>query len=137
MVGEIITPGNLAKCDTEHGHQLALFSWANNTIAQEKYPELNGMFAIPNGGLRNKITANRLKAEGVKSGVPDIFLPVARHGCHGLFIEMKRPKLEGKAKGSTQNNQKRWIDILRSNGYGVAICYGFTEARQVLEKYLS
>ena len=72
----------------EHDEQGSLFQWAG--IAVFKYPELNCMFAIPNGGLRNPVVARKLKAEGVKSGVSDIFLSVARGGYHGLYIEMKR-----------------------------------------------
>lgn len=43
------------------------------------------VFAIPNGGRRNVVTATRLKAEGVMAGVPDLF--VADYG--GFFLEVK------------------------------------------------
>ena len=72
---------------TEHDEQAALFQWAELMAAQ--IPELRLMFAIPNGGHRHIGVARKLKAEGVKPGVPDIFLPVARNKFHGLFIEMK------------------------------------------------
>ncbi len=88
----IITPEQLAASGTEMGQQIALFAWA----AQHSLiiPELKLLFSIPNGGLRDKITASRLKAAGVRAGVPDIFWPVAindewGHFYHGLFIEMK------------------------------------------------
>ena len=64
-----------------------------SAYASGKYPELELMYAIPNGGKRHIHTAVVLKQTGVKSGVPDIFLPV-RRGKHGLFIEMKRKKVE-------------------------------------------
>ncbi len=95
------------------------------------------MFAIPNGGLRHKATATRLKAEGAKSGVPDIFLPVARNNCHGLFIELKRPKSEGKNKGIVSQKQNEWIDKLREQGYGACSCEGWIAARDVLVQYLT
>ena len=63
---------------TEHIEQALLFKWA--TFSSGKYPELEYMFAIPNGGYRHYRTAADLKSEGVKSGVPDIMLPVARGG---------------------------------------------------------
>ena len=44
------------------------------------------IFHIPNGGSRNVKAAKNLKRQGVKAGVPDLFVPVARRGCHGLFI---------------------------------------------------
>ena len=54
------------------------------------YPEVVLLFHIPNGGRRDTAEAANLKKQGVKPGVPDLFLPVARGGYHGLFIEMKR-----------------------------------------------
>ena len=61
---------------SEHEEQVALFEWAEWNKRQ--YPELELMFAIPNGGQRHVVVAKKLKDEGVKAGVPDIFLPVAR-----------------------------------------------------------
>lgn len=71
----------------EHRIQAALFKWSR--LASSRYPGLRLMFAIPNGGARDAITGAMLKAEGVKPGVPDIFLPVPVNGFHGLFVEMK------------------------------------------------
>ena len=53
------------------------------------------VFHIPNGGYRNKAEAAHLKAQGVRPGVPDLCVPVARHGYHGLYIEMKRRRTAG------------------------------------------
>ena len=63
-------------CPTEGVEQATLFSWAS--MRTYWHPELNLMFHIPNGGKRSKAEAGRFRAEGVKSGVPDICLPVAR-----------------------------------------------------------
>lgn len=90
-------PEDIAKAGSEHAHQTALFCAISQPEIQAKYPELMLAFAIPNGGMRDKRTAAMLKAEGVKSGVWDILLPVAsgEHcpGCKehfsGLFVEMK------------------------------------------------
>ena len=72
---------------SEHDEQAALFEWA--TWHTSQCPELGLLFAIPNGGHRHPVVAARLKAEGVRAGVPDICLPVARKGYHGLFVELK------------------------------------------------
>ena len=56
--------------DGEHVEQAALFRWAE--FARARLPELTLLHAIPNGGHRHKATAARLKAEGVKRGVPDL-----------------------------------------------------------------
>lgn len=114
---------------TEHQHQAALFKWANMQAAT--MPELALMFAIPNGGQRNIIVATRLKAEGVKSGVPDIFLPVARGGAHGLFIELKT------TKGKPSGNQREWIGDLAFMGYSAVFCYGWEDAKDTILEYLA
>ena len=113
---------------SEHQEQAALFQWAEKLAYQ--YPELDLMFAIPNGGLRHKAVAIRMKAEGLKAGVPDIFLPVARCGHHGLFIELKY----GKGKPSTK--QVWWLDELQKEDYLAVVCWGWCEAAALIESYL-
>lgn len=71
---------------TEAQEQMTLFSWA--AMQSGKYPELNLLYHVPNGGSRHKAEAGRLRAEGVKAGVPDLCLPVARGQYHGLYIEL-------------------------------------------------
>jgi hypothetical protein len=118
--------------------QRALIRWAE--IAKAVYPPLALLFAIPNGGFRHITTARNMKAEGAKPGVPDLFLPVARNGYHGLFIEMKRtearPKRDG-SKGGLSDVQIKWKADLEAQGYRVAVCYGFDEARETIECYLN
>lgn len=113
---------------SEHSEQAALFRWANACKAQ--FPELGMLFAIPNGSKRDKITGARLKAEGVKAGVPDIFLPVSNYNSLGLFIEMKI----GKNKPTPE--QKEWAERLSYYGYQVVTCYGWWEAKTTIESYL-
>lgn len=75
--------------------------------------------------------AKRFKAEGVRAGVPDLFLPVARGGYHGLFIEMKRP--DHKNKPSKAQNE--WQQFLTKQGYLSVVCYGYEEAIQTIQRY--
>lgn len=111
----------------EHEMQVSLFQWAAyNTV---KYPELKLMFAVPNGGARNIVVARKLKAEGVKRGVPDIFLPVPRGTHAGLFIELKA----GKNKPTLE--QKEWAQGLMSMGYHVVLCYSWEEAVERIKTY--
>ena len=93
----------------ESVEQTNLFRWA--AYEQGKYPELKLMYHIPNGGSRNRLEAANLKKQGVKSGVPDICLPVARGAYHGLYIEMK----VGRNKAS--ENQTQWLSDLNEQGY--------------------
>ena len=90
------------------------------------------LFAIPNGGKRAIQTAARLKAEGVRPGVPDMFLPMAAKGYHGLFVEMKR-----KDGGRLSTRQRDWLELLGANGYKAVVCHGADEAIREIEAYLA
>ena len=113
----------------EEDEQMALFRWA--AYEQAATPELKLMHHIPNGGKRNKVIAAKFRRMGVKAGVPDIFLPVARNGLHGLYIELKRRKHSG-----TSDHQDEWIDALREQGYRVDVCRGWDAAREAILDYL-
>lgn len=117
-------------CPTEHAEQKALITWAN--LQAGKHPELHLLYAIPNGGARSQATAGKLKAEGVKPGVPDLCLPAPRGNYHGLYIEMKR------AQGSkTSPTQKWWHIMLIALGHHVVICKSSEEAQHALLAYLA
>ena len=115
---------------TEHQEQTALFTWAR--VMQGLYPELALMYAIPNAAKRSKSLSAMMKAEGLKSGVPDICLPCARREYHGLYIELKRTK-----GGKVSPQQKEWLTALNKEGYMAVVCEGFEEAKAVIEKYLA
>lgn len=114
---------------TEEQEQIWVFQWAAMNLGV--YPELEFLYHVPNGGMRSKAEAGRFKAAGVKAGVPDLCLPVARQGFHGLYIEMKR------AHGGRRSiQQMRWMDALAANGYRVELCRGWEETVDVLKDYL-
>jgi len=119
-----------ASVPSEHEEQAVLIYWAS-VMAKNQIPELKLLFAIPNGGLRDKVVAAKLQAEGVKPGVPDLMLPVARHGFHGLYIEMKR--ISG---GRVSDEQKFWHAALIGQGYCVVVCEGAVEAMAAINNYL-
>lgn len=108
----------------EHLQQVAVFAWAGGV------PELRWMHAIPNGEKRHQSVANRLKAEGVKAGVHDIFLPLARHGFNGLYLEMKAKD------GSMSKAQKEFAAHLDAEGFDWACCKSADEAIARLRLYL-
>lgn len=113
----------------EHDEQCLLFRWAE--LHQRKYPELACMFAVPNAGKRSIRAAAYMKAEGLKSGVPDVCLPIPRGNYAGLWIEMK----VGRNKPSA--NQQAWIKRLKAQGHHCAVCYSFEEAKVLVEWYLN
>ena len=114
---------------TEAQEQTTLFQWA--AMMAGKWPELKLCYHIPNGGSRNPIEARHLKEQGVKAGIPDIFLPCARGGWHGLYIEMKRRK---GCRVSVE--QKKMILALRDQGYRVEVCEGWEQARDIITAYM-
>lgn len=116
------------RLDDESGHQEALFTWAGYNM--RLMPELEYMHHIPNGGKRDVATAVALKRQGVKAGVPDVMLPAARAGFHGLYIELKA------GKNTTTKKQKEWLEYLRQQGYYTAVCYSWRLAAELIEKYL-
>ena len=113
---------------TEHAEQVALINWSY--LNSGKYPELDLLHAIPNGGKRSIGVARKLKAEGVKPGIPDLFLPVARGDFHGLYVEMKS------ARGKLSPVQKEVQRALREQGYCVLTCYDWSQASDSIIKYL-
>jgi hypothetical protein len=115
---------------TEHAEQCALMDWAQ--MAYGKHPELRWLYATPNGGFRHPSTAAKLKAEGAKAGVCDLFLPVPRKGHHGLYIELKRTK-----GGRLSPEQVDFIDFVTQHGYLAVVCKGWIEAKDTLLDYLA
>lgn len=116
--------------EPEHVEQKALFYWA--ALHETRVPELAMLYAIPNGRGRSKAEAGKLKAEGVKAGVLDVALDVARGGYHGLRIEMKAPdKLD-----NVSAEQTTWIERLRAEGYAADVFDHWEDAWNALMAYL-
>lgn len=119
----------------EDNHQAAIFRWAK--YSEALHPELKMLCHMPNGGKRTKIEAARLKAQGVKAGYPDILLDVPRGTHHGLRIELKAPKDDGRREGTTSPEQREWLANLNQYGYLAVICVGWEAARDVILNYLA
>ena len=117
MKKEIPTASEAAH--SEHFEQREVVRWFRQTWQGVR------IFAVPNGSWRSKATAGRLKAEGVASGVPDLFVPAWR-----LWIEMKRVK-----GGSLSKEQKDWIQYLESVGYWVIVGKGADDAKRQISAF--
>jgi len=113
---------------TEHEQQRIIFEWAE--WQKGKYPELEMLIAVPNGGKRDIVTAVKLKQTGTKAGFPDMFLFCRRGAYAGLAIELKV-----KSNKPTER-QKWWIKKLREQDYCAVVCYGADEAISVIQDYL-
>ena len=110
----------------EHDLQAACVKWFSL-----QYPQYDRMlFAIPNGGHRDIRTAARLKAEGVKRGVPDLFLSVPRWHYHGLYIEMKH------GKNTLTKDQEEFFKQASDLGYCCMDCYSVEEFIGIINGYI-
>jgi hypothetical protein len=113
---------------SETSEQIALFDWIDRVTPRE--PRLALAFHVPNGEYRTKGAAGRLKAMGVRAGVPDVLLPVASRGYIGLAIELKVPG------GRATSDQLTWLGRLTAAGWYAAPYVGWTAAALAICWYL-
>lgn len=118
---------------SEHDEQKAVIDWCFYHLAD--YPELDLIHSIPNGamlggGRVGAMRMNILKAEGLRPGVCDLFLPVARGGWFGMYMEMKTKT------GTLSDNQKEFIAAVEKQGYLCYVPHGADDAIKSLQKYL-
>lgn len=113
----------------EHTQQRALFEWL--LVCERTCPELELTYAVPNGGLRAKAVAGKLKAEGVKAGVPDVCLPLAAGTHSALYIEMKAKE------GSVSADQKDRIARMSAAGNRVVVCKSWHAAATEVVEYMA
>jgi hypothetical protein len=113
---------------TEHDSQVAVFQWAY--IHEVRCPDLELLFAVPNAGKRSIGAARYYLAEGLRSGVWDVWLPVPKNGNTGLVIEMKY------GKNKLSENQVIWRERLKRHGWKTAVCYSADECIKTICEYL-
>lgn len=119
----------MIKPDSENAIQAAFFKWCG--LNEKRFPSLKLIHAIPNGAHKSAVSRMVFKLTGLKAGVPDVFLPVARGHHHGLYLEFKS------AKGRLSPEQKGWLDDLTKEGYLCAVVRGWEQAVEIVEDYLS
>jgi len=114
----------------EHQSQAVFIAWWSYFCHIVKLDE-RLLYAVPNAGAgAQRGQAGKMKAEGVRPGIPDVNLDVPRNGCHGLRLEFKR-------RGEKPRpHQLEVIDLLRQQGYDVQIVYSLDEAMRVVMAYL-
>lgn len=116
--------------NSEAQEQTELIKWAEECVEMNIHPELKNIYAVPNGGTRDKLEAVNLKRQGLKPGVPDLCLAYPAGGYHGLYIEMKVHPNKTTAK------QDEWLLNLNRAGYAVKVCYSAKAAKTAIERYL-
>ncbi len=90
---------------------------------------LGTIFAVPNGGYRSKATGGRMKSEGLKAGVWDIFIPVQMGQHCGMWIEMKA------GKNQLTPGQFAFRNTV-GDAYKWKVCYSWHDAVEATCEYL-
>lgn len=106
--------------NTEDRLQAYCVKWFNN-----EYPAWRGLlFAIPNGGLRDKRTANLLVATGVVAGVSDLCLIMPEGKT--VWIETKLPY------NDKSNAQEIWERKIMERGHIYLVYKSFEEFKNII-----
>ena len=127
---EMIKPSRTKKrnAQPEAAEQENVIKWARDN--EKTYPFLWMLHSSLNGVKLSKIQAGKALKQGMKKGVPDLFLPVKQGGFSGLYIEMKS------AKGRVSVEQSRYLKCAAENGYSVVVCYSAVEAINTIKAHL-
>lgn len=112
---------------SEERMQRDLFAW----IRLKFGAHADAFIHVPNGGYRHKSQAARLKAAGVRRGVPDVLFFERRGGFTGLAIELKT------AKGRVSPEQSVWLTRLGSEGWFATVAFGIDSAQDTIAGYMA
>ena len=117
------------RIDREGNEQTAFFRWL-----ELQHPDVFAVtYHTPNGGHRSKSEGGRLKGQGVKAGVPDVCIAIAKGGYFGLYVEFKATPPHDSAVSSSQYD---WLINLEKNGYKSVVCKGLDSLIAEVEAYL-
>ena len=132
MTGENVPvpPPRKKHGNEESAMQRALIKWWSVACKAYGIPECL-LFSIPNGGKRDPLAMVFLKREGLRPGVPDLFLSVPRGHWHGLYIEMKT------STGRVRDEQHEFIESVRVNNYAAMVCRSADDAKAIIDRYLT
>lgn len=135
-------PKERKKRDNEESRsQKAVIKWWQMACRGFGVPEIL-LFKITNEGGRGPVVGSILKAEGLRTGAPDLMLAVPQWTDDGLpgsseyikypalFIEMKRPG------GVISPEQEVFHELLSKQGYKCVVCRSTLEAIQEITNYL-
>ncbi len=122
-----IKPRTKRNAQPEAIEQAKVIAWARAN--ENNYPYLWMLHSSLNGVKMTKAQAGRAIAQGMLSGVPDLFLPVPKNGYHGLFIEMKY------GSNKVTENQEKFLQNAANVGYAISVCYSANEAIKRIEDY--
>lgn len=128
---------------TESQIQCAIVEWANNTLTNEGYRIGDFLIKIPNEGKRSFYIGNKIKKEGLKKGVSDLFLAIPslifkvsdgtscdKEYLGGLWLEVKTKR------GKLSVDQKKWQERMIKAGYEAVVVRSVDEGIKEIKDYL-
>lgn len=122
----LIKNPELEKGWQEHYEQVRVFNF------YFQYEDIyNLLYSVPNGGARDKATGAKMKAGGLKRGIPDINLDKPKGRYHGLRLELKV------AGGKPTAEQIEKMNLLDKEGYFCVLAIGYQEAIDAITCYLN
>lgn len=95
-------------------------------LHEARYPALEWLHAIPNGGKRHPTVAMKIRNEGARAGVHDYSWPYRTATHSGLYIELKS------AGGRPTKEQRAFGLFVESQGFKVVYARGWVEAWQAV-----
>lgn len=120
--------------------QRTVVSWWSGYHSTVKIPE-RLLYANVNGAVlghgkeeyqvkQRQIRGRLLKLAGLRNGVFDLFLAVARKGAHGLYLELKA------GDNDTSKDQDMFMYDVRDQGYVAVVCWSAEDAINAIKAYL-
>lgn len=96
-----------------------------------QFPDLRPvLFAVGNGGARNRIEAAIMKGEGVTAGVADVLFLYPNGTHHGMCIEFKTPS------GRQSDSQKMFARNVEKHGYKYIIVRSVEQFIDEMKSYI-
>lgn len=136
-----IKPSKVRMNRSEYQEQVQVFKYLDL-----QYPNVLATSQIA-GAYLSRTASKKAKNQGYKAGFPDISIITSNKHYHGLYIEMKikttykissstGKKIIDK-KGTVSEKQKGWLIALNKEGYFACACYGFEDAKFVIDSYMN
>lgn len=123
------TPATAPKEPSESQSQQATVKWWAQYALHREIPQIT-LMAFPMQGARTARNGARLKAEGMRAGISDMFLALPREDFAGLWIENKT------SKGRLTETQIAFQNVMARNGYKVVTCRSSDETKKEIKAYL-
>jgi hypothetical protein len=110
--------------------RLFVMRWKHHLVTYPNGHTVAPIYAVPNEGRRSPRTGKRMKDQGLRKGIPDLYLPIKAGGHGGLYVEVKTDK------GRVSPEQKTWIEWLSEHGYKAVVCRSVDDILAAVIEYM-